>query len=812
MKRFLLFAFIGSIIIIFDSCKKEEEPQLASLYGVVTDKATGDPIRSAGVELLPAGLKAITGDDGNFSFVDIEEGVYRLYITKTGYKDYTSNEIPVKATGESRSHSIQLEKLPPSLTILDDEKNEVTTLDFGDNPESVMKSFFIFNQGEEKLEWDIVYSCAWISSVSKLSGELKPNDSQPLVVRIDRNKLNIGDNSTTIHIVSNSGTRQITVLASSNNVIETLEPTDIRANSVVLNGKITRDMEPSITEFGFVYSKSAAPTIHNGATKAVVSGAAPIGTAYNRLISNLDKETIYYARAYVTNGADTVYGSQVSFLTVEGLPVVKTLGSQSVTSSSAIIQCEAIDDAGESITARGVCYSLTPLPTTEGSHTSDGSGIGKWESSLSDLTSNATYYIRAYATNAFGTGYGEQITIQTTEGLAVVHTGKVTAITSNSASCGGEVVSDGDRQVTERGICWRKSSYPTVNDSHAANGTGTGTFSCSMTELEAGVEYHVRAYAVNSAGTVYGEDVKFTTQSIAPTVSTQAASSVTSSSALVSGTIVSNGGAAITQAGFYYRAEGDYSDQEVQTQVSKNSFSYQLNDLEPGTKYYVRAYAVNSQGTGEGSTVTFTTPSGLPQVSTVSSSQVGSVKAIVTGKILSDGGFPIMECGICYSSTNKKPTLSDDVVVNKTAQSGQYSCELTNLTPSKTYYACAYAKNTNGTTYGSAISFKTTNGMPSITIAQQPTYSGKNATLYGKITSDGGADITKYGVVLGKTNQQPSIDNYDGIYEDYGAPISNEFTIDVTNIPNGAMIYYRFFVTNSLGKTAYSSSGYIMGL
>lgn len=809
MKKILYFALICSILIIFTTCK-EEEPHLGSLYGVVTDKTTGEPIRSAGVELLPKGLKSVTGDDGNFSFVDVEEGVYKLLITKTGYKDYTSNEIAVRATGDKISHSLQLEKLPPSLTILDDAGNEVTALDFGENPEVVMMSFFIFNQGEDKLEWNIVYSCAWVSPISKMSGELKPNASQPLVVKIDRNKLNIGDNSTTIHVVSNSGTRQITVSASSNNIIETLEATDIRANSVVLNGNITRDMEPSITEYGFVYDKNAAPTITNGAGKAIVTGSPVIGTPYNKLVTNLEKETMYYARAYVSNGVDTVYGSQISFLTVEGLPIVKTLGSKNVTSSSAIIQCEATDDAGATITARGVCYSLTPLPTVESVHTSDGSGIGKWESSLSDLTSNATYYIRAYATNTFGTGYGEQITISTTEGLAVVHTGPVTAVTANSASCTGEVVSDGDRQVTERGICWRKSAYPTESDAHATNGIGTGTFKCSMTGLDAGTEYHVRAYAVNSAGTVYGEDVTFKTSSLAPTVTTQTASSVTSSSALISGTITSTGGASITEAGFRYKAEGDYSYSEVTTPVSQNSFSYQLNNLDPDTKYYVQAYAVNSSGTGEGAIVTFTTLSGKPQVTTVSSSQVGSVKAIVTGKILSDGGFPITECGICYSSTNKKPTTSDNVVKNVTVQSGQYNCELTNLNPSTTYYACAYAKNTNDITYGSPINFKTSNGMPTITIARQPTYSGNNATLYGKITSNGGVDIKEYGVVLGKTNQTPSIDNYDAIISDTGNPISNEITFDIINIPTGTMIYYRFFVINELNKVAYSSSSYIL--
>lgn len=797
------------MIMWFSSCEKE--PQLCSLYGVVTDLASGEPVGNAGVELLPLGLKSVTGSDGTFEFTNIEEGTYRLLITKTGYQDHTSNDIVVNAKSDGSTHSIQIEKLPPSLSLLDDEGNEVTILDFGSNPEVVMRSFFIFNKGEEKLEWSIVYACNWISSISKQSGELKSGASQPLVIEIDRSRLNMGDNSTTIHFVSNSGTRQIEVLASSNNVLETLETTDIRAGSAVLNAKITRDLNPSIHEYGFVYSKTAAPTIRNGANKVQVPGVPPIGSQYNSLISNLEKETYYYARAYVTNGTDTLYGNQVSFKTVEGLPIVKTLNSKNVSSSSAIIECEVVDDQGASITARGVCYSLTPLPTTDGKHTNDGTGVGKWDSPLSNLSANATYYIRAYATNSFGTGYGEQLEVTTTEGLAVVRTGEITAVTSNSASCSGEVVSDGDRQVTERGICWRKSAYPTTNDTHATNGTGVGTFKCSMTNLEAGVEYHVRAYAINSAGTVYGEDKTFTTSSVAPSVTTQTATNVTSSSATISGTITSTGGSSITEAGFKYKAEGEYSEHTIKTQVSNGKISYQLTNLTPGTKYFVQAYARNAQGVGEGTTITFTTSSGLPQVSTSSSPTVSSTSAVVFGNIVSDGGFQINECGICYSSSNKKPTTSDKYVQNPTAQIGQFSCEITNLDPSTTYYARAYARNANGIAYGSAISFKTTNGMPAVTISQQPTYNGNSATVYGQITSDGGADILYYGVVLSRVSQSPSIDNREAILTEEGAPITNNISFTITNIPSGSMFYYRFYVVNSLAKVAYSSSGYIMG-
>lgn len=795
------------------SCDKDNNKSsitTCSLYGTVTDKTTGLQLSNVGIELLPIGQKSITGSDGQFEFTDVPEGKYFLYATKTGYSDYKSNEIIVNSKN-SRPVSIQIEKLPPTLSVLDENGDELSELDFGSNPEVVMRSFLIFNKGEETLEWSIVYTCNWIASLSSTSGELRPNASKPLVVKIDRNKLNVGNNSTTLHVVSNNGTKQITISASINNIVETLEASDVRANSAVLNGKITRDMVPQITEHGFVYSKTAAPTIANGAYKISQLGTPSVGVPYNMFISSLEKETRYYARAFVTNNIDTIYGEQISFLTIEGLPTVKTLSSRNTTSSSTIIQCEAIDDAGSTIVARGVCYGLSPLPAIEGQHTTNGSGIGKWESALSGLSPNATYYIRAYATNSYGTGYGEQIIISTTEGLASVKTGTVSSVTTTSATCNGEVLSDGDRQVTERGICFGTSPYPTTTNTHITNGSGTGKFSCALTQLAAGATYHFRAYAINSAGTSYGEDVTFTTLSTTPSVTTLSAKNITSTSATICGAIASTGGTNITQVGFVYQSENDYQNHTIQATLSGNSFSYDLDNLQPNTKYYFYAYAINQNGTSNGEALSFTTISGLPQVTTSSSSSVGSVSATVTGKILSDGGFPITECGICYSSTNKQPTSTDKVIKNTTAQIGQFNCELTNLSPSTTYYARAYAKNVNGIIYGSAISFKTTNGMPAVSILKSPTYNGNSATLYGEITSTGGVDIEYYGVVYSRTNSMPSIENKDAIQFLEGNPLSSTITFNVTNIPSGTMLYYRFFVVNSLAKTAYSSTGSLVG-
>jgi hypothetical protein len=92
-----------------------------------------------------------------------------------------------------------------------------------------------------------------------------------------------------------------------------------------------------------------------------------------------------------------------------------------------------------------------------------------------------------------------------------VNTTAVSAITSTTAESGGNVLSDGGAPVTARGVCWSTSPNPTLANSVTTNGNGSGIFSSSLTGLSTATTYYVKAYAINSAGTAYGNEVNFTT-------------------------------------------------------------------------------------------------------------------------------------------------------------------------------------------------------------------------------------------------------------------------------------------------------------
>ena len=143
---------------------------------------------------------------------------------------------------------------------------------------------------------------------------------------------------------------------------------------------------------------------------------------------------------------------------------------------------------------------------------SNGSGTGSFSCNLTDLQDRTTYYFRAYAVNVKGIAYGEEVSFTTkAKTTPTITTTQATNITYTSATVGGNVTSDGGASVTERGICYSTSANPTTSNTKIANGTGTGSFTCNLTDLQDGTTYYARAYAVNAKGAAYGEEISFTT-------------------------------------------------------------------------------------------------------------------------------------------------------------------------------------------------------------------------------------------------------------------------------------------------------------
>ena len=154
---------------------------------------------------------------------------------------------------------------------------------------------------------------------------------------------------------------------------------------------------------------------------------------------------------------------------------------------------------------------MSPEPTVSNLHSSDGTGTGTFVSTLTGLLPSTTYYVRAYATNANGTVYGEQRSVTTPDGLPTVTTAIVSGVTATSAVSGGEVTADGGYPVILRGVCYSTTPNPTTNGLRTTDGSGTGSFVSNLIGLTPGTTYYVRAYATNSTGIVYGAERTFNT-------------------------------------------------------------------------------------------------------------------------------------------------------------------------------------------------------------------------------------------------------------------------------------------------------------
>ena len=236
------------------------------------------------------------------------------------------------------------------------------------------------------------------------------------------------------------------------------------------------------------------------------------------------------------------------------------------------------------------------------------------------ITHNAdgTGSLNLWWTGDLGTGWGTHdfgvtVTLNTITRASTVTTGSTTSITSSSAITNGNVTDAGIPANTDKGIYWGTSSSSQPYKISAGSG-GAGAYTVSMSSLSPNTTYYYKAYTYNARyGTIFGSVANFTTSAIAPALTTSAVSAIYSNKATANGNITDVYGANATRRGFCYMV-GTTGDPTTSNSVvyddgdfGTGTFSKVITGLTASTNYRVRPYAVNSAGTGYGTTVQLTT-------------------------------------------------------------------------------------------------------------------------------------------------------------------------------------------------------------
>ncbi len=390
-------------------------------------------------------------------------------------------------------------------------------------------------------------------------------------------------------------------------VTTTSPATLVTGISATCSGNVTDGGCATVTARGICYGTSVNPDITG--TKTTETGTTGV---FSSNLTGLVPATTYHFRAYATSTVSTTYGSDFTFTTLLVAPTVITNAATLVNGTGATLNGSVnANNSSTAVTfqygttiAYGSTVSATPATVTGTTTT----GVLYL---LSGLIPNTTYHFRAVGVNAGGTTNGNDLTFTTSTVVPTVITTAASSVTSASATLNGTVnANNASTAVTfEYGTTVSYGTAVTATPS-PVTGTSVTSVSYALSGLAPNTTYHFRVVGVNTAGTANGNDMTFTTTSLAPTAVTTAATLVGAATATLNGTVnANNQNATVT---FQYGLTIAYGStvNAVPNTVTGNTntaVSAALTGLALNSTYHFRVVAVNATGTTNGNDLTFST-------------------------------------------------------------------------------------------------------------------------------------------------------------------------------------------------------------
>lgn len=606
--------------------------------------------------------------------------------------------------------------------------------------------------------------------------------------------------------------------------IETIDPSAITNSSFTSGIRIFRD-GLSFSRVGICWSTSPNP-VNTLPTSLAFQGVIPAsGDLPLTVVNNLDASTRYYVRAFAVmqGSGEVIYGKNKELITdVASLPTIITLAEKPGlrTPVSAESGGDITRDGGARITKRGVIFSEMPDPKDDPmpDTTYDGSGVGRFDSKMSPLKANTTYYARAYADNIKGRAYGEPIVTFTTPGPTppvLSPSIKIEKFTDVWAFTTVTIRNNGGSQVTERGVSWSKVSinqqdwslnHPDIKHerSQTVSAFDIGTFDCHLINLEPGTFYYVRTYARNEIGTSFSAETTIYTTAF-PTVHTLALdeNATTGKTATGAGEVISTGASSLLERGFIWSKVPGF-DPALETDTMKTVLPLDANEnatglfyglrenLEPATTYYVCAYAKNSFGTGYGDVLAFSTAAKPTVITDLTFSQVTATSAVGGGNVTNSGGERVIYKGLSWNQHPSDPEPNQYVLGGNDI--GPFFSTISGLRANTTYYVRAFGTNSVGAGYGDPVELKT--GEPVAATIQ--TYSisntsGTSVPAAGNILNDGGSDVRERGFCWNTTGAPTITDS-----KVSGGTATGRFDLTISGLqPNKTYFVRAYAITDA---------------
>ena len=541
--------------------------------------------------------------------------------------------------------------------------------------------------------------------------------------------------------------------------------------------------------------------------------------------SEVQNPVTFYAAGNEANGDGTNQGDYIYTTTVQVnyyRPTVTTNVATNVSYNSATLN--------GTVNANGLSTTVWfQYGTISGSYTNTSStqsiiGLSNTSVSIniSGLSPNTTYYYRIVAQNSAGTiTYGSETSFTTnTPSPPSATTGSASNVSYYTATLNGTVNANGLSTTTWFQYGTTSGSYGNTSSTQSVSGTSDTTVSIDISGLSSGTTYYYRIAAQNSAGTTYGSEMSFTTNTPSPpSATTGSASNVSYYTATLNGTVNANG--ISTTTWFQYdTTSGSYGNTSSTQSVSGTSdttVSIDISGLSGGTTYYYRIAAQNSAGTTYGSEMSFTTTA-ICTDSYESNDSFSAAYGPITsgssysGKICSPSDVDYFKITVAragpLSLTLSVPSDRDyDLYLYNSSQSEvAYSSLGVGATDSiiylasttGTYYIKVFGYHSDydeNQTYTLSGTWLSTASPPTVTTGSASNITTNSATLNGTV-DDKGISTTawfQYGTTSGSYSSTSSTQSVSGPH--------TAVSISINGLSSGTTYYYRIAAQNSAGTT-----------